>query len=455
MRIFFTTSYSGKVRFQPFIDEVMDVLQANEAIVVSPENTEEYQKALREYESLGLPPTRAHYEFITRGIAEADLVIIEASQESLRIGHEITVALLFHKPVLVASQKKNYAHYIHNSLLTGFRYKTKAELRKKIEQFIKNDDIRQAEPQAVGAAVDSHRLTISATMRQSALLDKGDFGGFADLAEQNPEKAHAHIQQVLGTLPVGKTWSAFAYIYGEDTPDYVFENAIARIVGILENKGVKKRDHIVDAVTHGGMVGRFLAKNSYTTISSFNSSREMLSQTYKLCADTPEISIIEASPQTLKLSKPAKAVIWIDNTTNLALTEKELKHQLQNLLDNTESGGYILFDIRTVTGWKAYFLSEKVATFATNNFQRISINLPDDTSKLLYVDTFIRTKQNTGSWGQWFREQTTSRMWSMAEIEAIVGQLKNCKIEAVYDDEFQAVGKDYEPSLAYFLLKKM
>ena len=46
-------------------------------------------------------------------------------------------------------------------------------------------------------------------------------------------------------------------------------------------------------------------------------------------------------------------------------------------------------------------------------------------------------------------------MWSMAEIEAIVGQLKNCKIAAVYDDEFQAVGKDYEPSLAYFLLKKM
>lgn len=433
----------------------MDALQANEAIIVSPENTDEYQQALHEYKSLGIPPTRAHYEFITRGIAEADLVIIEASQESLRIGHEITVALLFQKPVLVVSQKKNYARYIQDSLLTGFQYKTKTELREKIEQFIKNDDIRQSAPQTAGAAVDSHRLTISATMRHSALLDKGDFGSFADLAEQNPEKALAHIQQVLGKLPVGKTWSAFAYIYNEDTPDYVFENAIARIVRILKNKGIKKRDHIVDAVTHGGMVGRFLAKNGYTTISSFNSSREMLSQIYKLCADTPEITIIEASPETLKLPKPAKAVIWIDNTTNLALTEKDLKRQLQNLLDNTESGGYMVFDVRTVKGWKAYFLSEKVATFATNNFQRISLNLPDDASRLIYFDTFIRTKENTGRWGQWHREQMTSRMWSMNELEVLVGQLKSCQIEAVYDDEFKPVSKGREPSLVYFLLKKL
>lgn len=458
MRIFFTTPYSGKQQYQPFIDEIIDVLHAHEVIIDSPENTETYQKALHEYEAMGISPSRAHYEFVTRGIVDADLVIIEASQESLRMGHEITMSLLFGKPTLVVSQNKNYADYITHQLLTGVLYQTKDQLHDIIRKFITKD--RSGDLQAptntptIGAAVDHRRLTTLSSMRQQALLDSSDYGKFADLAEHDPEAAYERAKRIFSDLPVEKAWSNYAYIYQEDVPDYVFDGILDHILALLDKYGVKKDDQVVDAFTHGGMVARYLAKSNYTNLTSFSSSRQMLSQTFKLCADIPEISIVEASPDSLRLSEQARAIIWIDYTTNFALTEKDLEEQLQNLVNNLQPGGYMIFDVRTPTGWDAYFFSEKVATFATKNFQRIWLQTPDHTTKLINFDIMIRTKQNTGEWGQWHREQLVDRMWSLDEVRTIVGRLKQCELTAIYNDDFQPMNDNHEPNLAYFVVKR-
>lgn len=459
MRIFFTTPFSGKQYFQPFIDEALAVLKKSRAIVISPENPELYAKTIHDYELRGLQFSKAHYAFIANGIAEADIVIIEASQESLRVGHEVTLALLYGKPTLLLSQNKNYANYISHELLTGAQYKTKRELRTHVDAFIKSakthlsPDSYQS-TQSIEAAVDSLRLTTFATMRQHALQDDGDFGMLAKLAEHDPDEACRQVQQLFGDLPVEKAWSIFASISTEDTPDFIFTGAIRFIVSELKKHGVKKSDHVVDAFTHSGSIAQLLSREGYRKLTAFSSSREMLSETYRKCADNPEISIIESKPENLSLAKPAKTIIWINYSTNFALTETDLRRQLQKLIDNLQPGGCLLFDVRTVNGWQAYFFREKVATFATSNFQRISLNTTDKEASLIHFDRFIRQKHNNGLWSEWRREQMTDRMWSFTEIKAIVKSLKNCKLNSVYNEDFTPVDQSQEPGLAYFVLIK-
>lgn len=462
MRIFFTTPYSGKPYYQVFIDEAFKTLKKSGATVISPEDTDNYQQALRQYESRGMLPTRAHYAFIAHGIAEADIVVMEASHASLRVGHEITLALLYGKPTLVLSQKKNYADYIAHHLLTGAQYKTKRELQTAIETFLSSAKTHLSPKVAntaqqgplLNAASDALRLTTYAAMRQHALQDDGEFGNLADLAERDPEKAYERVQRVFGNLPVAKPWSIFSSIYNEDTPDFIFTGVIKFAKDILDQHDIKNNAHIVDAFTHGGSIARHLSTVGYTNITCFSPSREMLSKTYQLCAMHPEIKIVEADQTTLQLSQPAQAIVWVDYTTNFALTETDLTQQLQNLIDNLAPNGCLIFDVRTTNGWGAYFLREKVATFATPNFQRISINLPDHDTNLITFDRFIRLKQNNGLWGDWLREQMIDRMWSLKEIQAIVKQLKHCTLEGIYDDDFLPVKSSSEPSMVYFVLKK-
>lgn len=459
MRIFFTTPFSGKQYFQPYIDEVLAVLKKSRATIISPENPELYAKTIHEYESRGLQFSKAHYAFIANGIAEADIVIIEASQESLRVGHEITLALLYGKPTLVLSQNKNYANYISHELLTGAQYETKRELRALVNNFLTSAKIHLSpasarSAQTIEAAVDSLRLTTFATMRQHALQDDGDFGMLAELAEHDPEEAYRQVQQLFGDLPVEKPWSIFASIYTEDTPDFIFTGAIRFVVNELKKHGIKKRDHIVDAFTHSGSIARLLSQEGYKRLTAFSPSREMLAETYRACANNPEISIIESKPENLSLKESAKAIVWIDYTTNFALTETDLRRQLQTLIDNLQPGGCLLFDVRTINGWQAYFFREKVAAFATPSFQRISLNTTDKEAGLIFFDRFIRQKHTNGLWGKWQREQMTDRLWTFDEVKAIVKRLKNCKLSSIYDEDFSLVDKEQEPGLAYFVLVK-
>jgi hypothetical protein len=43
MRVFFTTPYAGKLRYQSFIDEILAVLHENKVTVISPEDSPHYQ----------------------------------------------------------------------------------------------------------------------------------------------------------------------------------------------------------------------------------------------------------------------------------------------------------------------------------------------------------------------------------------------------------------------------
>ena len=458
MRIFFTTPDSGKEQYQPFIDEVLTILRKNDVTIISPEDSTHYKKTIHQYESEGIPPERAHYTFVTHGIAEADAVIIEASHESLRVGHEATLALLYGKPTLVLSQKQNYADYIPHELLVSSKYETKHELKQIVKSFIENIGNHLSkghkDAQTIEAAADSLRITAHSSMRQQALRDAGDFGDWARLAEKDPEKAYLKIQRALGGLPTDKAWSHFASIYNEDTPDYIFDGVTQLIESVFKQHGVTLNDPVIEAETHTGSISRNLHKLGYTDISAFSSSREMLVEGFRLCADIPAIKLFEANVDDMQPPTPAKAIAWVDFTSNFSLTPDDLKKKLQNLINQLQPGGCLLFDIRTTTGWNVSFFRQKITTYATPNFQRVRVGTKNHKEKLMDFDIFIRTKQNTGIWGDWYREQMRERMWSLAEVKEIVASLDDCKLKAIYGDDFSLVKDGEEPGLAYLAIVK-
>ncbi|MDO8451936.1 MAG: hypothetical protein Q7S76_03640, partial [bacterium] len=123
MRIFFTTPYNGKKMYQGSIDAILSIVESTGATVISPEKQREYNDAFRRenLKQLG-DPERVHYEFIRQGIANADAVIIEASYEDFRVGHEATLAIIYNKPVLCLSRLKDYGKLIRHEKFRGVLY---------------------------------------------------------------------------------------------------------------------------------------------------------------------------------------------------------------------------------------------------------------------------------------------------------------------------------------------
>ena len=457
MRVFFTTPYRGKQHYQPFIDEALAVLRKKKAVLITPEDQPQYQVALEKLELEGWSAEQAHYAYILHGIAEADIVVMEASQESFRVGHEATLALLYSKPVLILSQHVNYSQYIPHELLFGAQYQTKKELRSALLEFLdKADDYlskASETAQAIGGAADALHMAALASTRHTSLRDPGEFGDWARLAERDPAKAYAHIQRALGELPVQPAWSVFAPIYNEDTPDHIFSGVAQFVHRIFKKHNIDPDDLIGDVATRTGAFARNLVSLGYDNILAFDSSREMLSEAFRLCAHLPSIKLMEADIATVRLPVHAKAMVWVDFSSNFALSSATLCTWIQNLMSNLAPGGLLFFDIRTITGWQVSFFRQKVTTFSTTNFQRIWINLPDYDQKTITFDIFIRTRQSDGSWGPWRREQMHERMWHFKEVYDIADALHGCTVEGVFDDNFSPV-KQQEPGLAYFLLKK-
>jgi SAM-dependent methyltransferase len=458
MRIFFTTPYSGKHHYQSFIDEILATLQKNKAAIITPENSLQYQAALEKLEYEGLTAERARYAHTSHSIAEADIVIIEASYEDFRVGHEATLALLYSKPTLILSQHVDYSQYIPHELLFGKRYQTKSELRHAVQEFLtKADDYlgkASETTQAIGGAADSLHMATLASLRHGALRDTSEFGTWARLAEQDSHIAYTKIQKALGDLPVGRAWSIFAPVYNEDTPDYIFSGVASFIHATFKKHKIRFSDPICDVATGTGGLARNLVNLGYRNIAAFDESREMLAEAFRLCAHLPSIKLLEANITNVRLPAPVKAMAWIDFSSNFALTPRTLHDWIKNLIDNLVPGGLLMFDVRTVTGWQVTFFHQKVTTFATPNFQRIWINLPDYDQRTITFDIFIRTRQSDGNWGHWQREQMKERMWHLKEVHDIASSLPNCTIEAVFDDSFSPITHQ-EPGLAYFLLKKI
>ncbi|MBI3577326.1 ribokinase [Candidatus Gottesmanbacteria bacterium] len=137
MKIFFISPYDGKKFYQPYIDRILKTIESTGATIVSPEKSREYFDSFRDenIKKLG-DRDRVHYEFIRQGVANADAVIVEASFEDFRVGHEATLAIIYKKPVLCLSQKKDYGRFIRHEAFQGEQY-TDQNLESIVLEFLK------------------------------------------------------------------------------------------------------------------------------------------------------------------------------------------------------------------------------------------------------------------------------------------------------------------------------
>lgn len=456
IRAFVTTPYEGKKRYQPFVDIVLQTLRDNGVSITTPEDQHKYTRTLAKLESEGLGRESAHYRFIVNGIAGSDIVIIEASHEDFRVGHEVTLALLYGKPTLVLSQHIDYSRYIPHDLLKGVQYRSPEMLQSAISSFIKifeNTPPRET-TQIVYTAADSLHSAALASLRRGAQLDKSEFGVWARTAEKDSDKAYELIMQTLGDIPIQAPWSVFAPIYNEDSPD-VIQTGVAKFIDQqLRRHTIAKRQPIVEAATGTAALARMLVGLGYRDITGFDNSRPMLAEAFRLCAHLPSIKLFEADIATVMLDKPANAIIWTDYSSNFALNPKTLTAWIQRLLQNISDNGVLVFDVRTRNGWQVDFYRQKVTTFASDSFQRVWVNLPDDTKHRVTFDVFIRMRARDGTWEMWRREQMTERMWELSEVKAVVDSLPHITYE-LFGDDFRAIrSTDTEPNLAYFVLRK-
>lgn len=206
---------------------------------------------------------------------------------------------------------------------------------------------------------------------------------------------------------------------------------------------IGRSDQLVDVACGTGAISRISTSFGYKNVLAFDKSRAMLAEAYRLCSHLPSIKILESEIAKLKLATPAKGMVWIDFSSNFALEESELKQWLSNLIGNLATGGVLVFDVRTKTGWNIDFFKQKVTAYETENFQRLWINIPDYEKQQITFDIFIRIKDKNGEWLPLEREQMMERMWSLKEVRSIVEQLDNIESLGIYKDDF-AVLKEGE-----------
>jgi hypothetical protein len=136
MTVFYTCSYYGKKKYQAWYDLVHAAIKRFTSDLISPEEGN-YLDVLDEgtRKRLSASPELLHYEAIRQGIHLADAVIIEVSHQDIQLGHEISLALMEKKPVLVLSIYEDMSRKIHHDYLFGARY-TKVTLEPTIQDFL-------------------------------------------------------------------------------------------------------------------------------------------------------------------------------------------------------------------------------------------------------------------------------------------------------------------------------
>lgn len=136
MKVFFTASYYGKKTYQKYYDLVHAAIKTFKVDLISPEEGNYLDVLTKETrERLSQNPQLLHYEAIRQGIHLADAVIIEVSHEDVQIGHEITLALMEKKPVLVLSIHEDFSTRIHHDYLFGAKY-SKDTIQAAIQDFL-------------------------------------------------------------------------------------------------------------------------------------------------------------------------------------------------------------------------------------------------------------------------------------------------------------------------------
>ena len=255
-------------------------------------------------------------------------------------------------------------------------------------------------------------------------------------------------------MPVQNSWDVFAKVYNEDTPDTIFYGAVKFADQILRSRHILKSDHVVDVACGTGSIARILTSFGYRHVTAFDRSRAMLSEAYRLCAHLPSIKITESDIAGVKLEHPARGMVWYDFSSNFALDETELERWLDSLLTNLVTGGTLIFNVRTKTGWNVDFFKHKVTLYEAERFQRIWINLPDPKKARITFDIFIRIKDKDGAWLPWEREQMTERTWRLSEVKRVMTRLKKASLDGILGDDYTPIRGTREPGLTYFILTK-
>lgn len=136
MKVFFTASYSAKEQYQPVYDKVVAHLKKRGDQIISLE-VQSYEDVLGVRTVSKLPKDDIHYTYIKKGMARCDAVIIEASTDKFRLGHEATIALFYNKPVLCISDKKDYSSTIKHPGFYSEEYVDASEVPGIVDRFLK------------------------------------------------------------------------------------------------------------------------------------------------------------------------------------------------------------------------------------------------------------------------------------------------------------------------------
>lgn len=182
MKVAFIVPFAGKQQYQRDYDDIFRAIEAAGATVLGPENKKSrlYREVISQDSRLH-GRSRAHYDFVRKSILDSDAVVVEASYEDFRVGHETTLALLYRKPVLALSQRLDLGGYIHHPDFTGVRYRP-SQARDVVATFLDQVRRRRVGPHhAVQASALQQKIDFS-THKNIAV-----FGGiYADIFNKVP-----------------------------------------------------------------------------------------------------------------------------------------------------------------------------------------------------------------------------------------------------------------------------
>ncbi len=109
MKVYFTASITGREKYLDNYRKIVELLRKMDIIVY--EETVEVTKE-HVYEEISDEEKIRYYHQVLKWIGEVDLVVVEASYQSLSIGHEISLALERGKPVIVLYSEGQAPHFL-------------------------------------------------------------------------------------------------------------------------------------------------------------------------------------------------------------------------------------------------------------------------------------------------------------------------------------------------------
>jgi trans-aconitate methyltransferase len=275
------------------------------------------------------------------------------------------------------------------------------------------------------------------------------------LSSTDPKKAYSYLLTALKGIKKYPAWNILPSSVHSRNQIKRMKRIASFITFHLSKNKIKKDELLIETAAGTGILSRLLADHGYTNIFAFDKSEEMLSLAKQLSKRYTGINYSKTDIKSFKLKRRAKCIVWVDFSTNFSLTLISLKNRLQKLINNLESGGILIFDIRTLSGWQTDYFKKMIRIKETKKYQRIWVNKHNYTSKRISFDIFIREKDKMNKWQPWKRGFMIEKMWEKKEILELINRLDNHEIIGCYNENFEKISlRSKEPLVYYFILKK-